>query len=57
VNRSQIGATDLTFINTDPTGPLDFGKISPDNPTSSYRRALGRIPEAVRRIKATVPSP
>lgn len=50
---TQIGAKleDLTFINMDPTGPVDFGRISADDPKSGISRARELIPAAVDRIK------
>jgi FMN-dependent NADH-azoreductase len=48
---SRIGVRDLTFINCDPAGPMEYGRISPSDPASGLSKALGQVPEAVQRIR------
>ena len=47
----SIGGSDIVFVNGDPTGPIDMGKISADDPSSGITRAKARIPAAAARIK------
>jgi FMN-dependent NADH-azoreductase len=48
---SRIGVQDLTFINCDPAGPMEYGRIAPSDPSSGLSKALGQVPEAVQRIR------
>ncbi len=50
---TQMGAKedDLEFINLDPTGPIDAGKIDINDPNNGFNRGLKTIPNAAERIK------
>ena len=49
----QMGAKteDIQFINAEPTGPIDYGKVQIDDPNSGYSRAISMIPKVVGRLK------
>lgn len=51
-NLSMIGGEDLVFVNGDPTGPIDMGKVAEDDEASGMTRARKQIPDAAARIKA-----
>lgn len=55
-NFVQMGATDLVFVDADPTWMYDAKRGSPDDPDSSFARARAAIPAAAARIKAA-PTP
>jgi FMN-dependent NADH-azoreductase len=48
---TRIGVQDLTFINCDPAGPMEYGRIEASSPDSAYSKALRQIPDAVQRIR------
>lgn len=47
-----IGATDMVFVNCDPSGGMDRGSVDPADPASPFQRARGKLPAAAARIKA-----
>lgn len=49
---TRIGATDIQFIDCDPTGPMDRGLVSADAPESGFQQALRQVPAAVTRRRA-----
>ncbi len=48
---NRIGITDIQFINCDPAGPMEYGRIDPADPSSALSRAMQQIAPAVSRIK------
>lgn len=48
---TRIGVQDLIFINCDPAGPMEYGRIEVSSPESAFSKALRQIPDAVRRIR------
>jgi len=48
---SRIGVRDLTFINCDPAGPMEYGRVDPASPESGLSKALSQVPDAVKRAR------
>jgi FMN-dependent NADH-azoreductase len=48
---SRIGVRDLIFINCDPAGPMEYGRIDPASPESGLSKALSQVPAAVKRTR------
>lgn len=48
---SRIGIEDVTFVNCDPAGPMEFGRVDQWATESAYSKALRQIPEAVIRSR------
>jgi len=48
---SRMGVEDLLFVNCDPSGPIERGRVAPDAPDSGLTRALNQIPDAVTRVR------
>lgn len=42
---------DLFFVNLDPTGPIDAGRVKADDPNNGFNRGLTKIPAAAKRLK------
>ena len=49
---SRIGVRDLTFINCDPAGPMEYGRIDPSSSESGLSKALRQVPEAAKRARS-----
>jgi FMN-dependent NADH-azoreductase len=48
---SRIGVRDLQFVNCDPAGPMEYGRIDQASPESGYSKALAQIPAAASRAR------
>lgn len=48
---TRIGIQDISFINCDPTGPMDRGIVASDSHQSAYQKALTQIPGTVLRVR------
>jgi FMN-dependent NADH-azoreductase len=48
---SRISVRDLTFINCDPAGPMEYGRVDPASPESGLSKALSQVPAAVKRAR------
>ena len=48
----KIDHTDISFINLDPTGPIDRGMMKEDDEKSGLLRGRSQLANAVGRIKA-----
>ena len=46
---SRIGVLDLQFVNCDPAGPIEYGRIDKAAPDSAYSKALRQIAAAAGR--------
>lgn len=46
-----LGTTDVSFINIDPTGPIDRGLMQENDDKSGLVRGRGQLKEAASRIK------
>jgi FMN-dependent NADH-azoreductase len=46
---TRIGVHDITFINCDPAGPMEYGRVAPNSPDSGMSKALRQLPLAVNR--------
>lgn len=49
---TRVGIQDISFINCDPTGPMDRGVVSLDSAQSAFQKALSQIPAAVQRARS-----
>lgn len=48
---SRIGMNDLQFINCDPAGPIEYGRIDRDAPESGFSKARAQIATAAARAR------
>jgi len=48
---TRIGVRDLQFINCDPAGPMEYGRIDPASPDSGLSKALQQVPAAIKRAR------
>ena len=48
---SRIGVRDLQFVNCDPAGPMEYGRIDQSDPLSGYSKALKQVPAAASRAR------
>ncbi|MEO0023691.1 MAG: hypothetical protein RL196_132 [Actinomycetota bacterium] len=48
---SRIGMNDLQFINCDPAGPIEYGRIDRDSPESGFSKARAQIAAAAARTR------
>ncbi len=48
---SRIGVRDLQFINCDPAGPMEYGRIDQFAPESGFSKARGQVAAAASRVR------
>jgi FMN-dependent NADH-azoreductase len=47
----RLGMQDVMFIDCDPAGPMEYGRVDPEASDSGFSKALRQIPAAVLRAK------
>jgi FMN-dependent NADH-azoreductase len=47
---ARLGADEYVFIDCDPTGPMDFGGLDENDPSSAWSKAQGQIAERIAQL-------